>query len=136
MSPSRHEPEKKFPKPEGSCNTGGLGYAMNGSEVEFLRARARKIERALVRNGWTRVHLAELTGYDERTIRNVLSAKPVRDQTKPTSVKHFASSRSLMKAANTWRSLRQLTASTHAGRTGNTRAAISPIAGASAHPCG
>jgi hypothetical protein len=30
---------------------------------------------------WTRVHLADLTGYDERTIRNVLGGKPVRDQT-------------------------------------------------------
>ena len=54
---------------------------MNGRVEEFLISRARKIERALVRKSWTRVHLAELTGYDERTIRNVLGAKPVRDQT-------------------------------------------------------
>ena len=54
---------------------------MNGRVQEFLISRARKIERALVRKSWTRVHLAELTGYDERTIRNVLGAKPVRDQT-------------------------------------------------------
>ncbi len=54
---------------------------MNGRVQEFLMSRARKIERALVRRSWTRVHLAELTGYDERTIRNVLGAKPVRDQT-------------------------------------------------------
>ena len=54
---------------------------MNGRVQEFLISRARKIERALVRRSWTRVHLAELTGYDERTIRNVLGAKPVRDQT-------------------------------------------------------
>src|SRR5215218_1800070 len=54
---------------------------MNGRVQEFLISRARKIERALVRWSWTRVHLAELTGYDERTIRNVLGAKPVRDQT-------------------------------------------------------
>jgi DNA-binding Xre family transcriptional regulator len=53
---------------------------MNG-DVDFLSARARKIERALVHKGWTRVRLAEVTGYDERTIRNVLSAKAVRDQT-------------------------------------------------------
>ncbi len=53
---------------------------MNG-DVEFLSARARKIERALVHKGWTRIRLAEVTGYDERTIRNVLSAKAVRDQT-------------------------------------------------------
>jgi DNA-binding Xre family transcriptional regulator len=54
---------------------------MNGRVQEFLISRARKIERALGRRSWTRVHLAELTGYDERTIRNVLGAKPVRDQT-------------------------------------------------------
>jgi DNA-binding Xre family transcriptional regulator len=48
---------------------------------EFLSTRARKIERALVQKNWTRVHLADLTGYDERTIRNVLGKKPVRDQT-------------------------------------------------------
>jgi DNA-binding Xre family transcriptional regulator len=54
---------------------------MNGRVEEFLISRARKIERALVRKNWTRVHLAEVTGYDERTIRNVLGAKPVRDQT-------------------------------------------------------
>src|SRR3954452_13394206 len=54
---------------------------MNGRVEEFLISRARKIERALVRRSWTRVHLAELTGYDERTIRNVLGGKAVRDQT-------------------------------------------------------
>jgi DNA-binding Xre family transcriptional regulator len=54
---------------------------MNLREEDYLSARARKIERALVRKNWTRVHLAEITGYDERTIRNVLHAKPVRDQT-------------------------------------------------------
>src|SRR4051794_12444072 len=51
------------------------------SDVDFLSARARRIERALVRNNWTRVRLAEVTGYDERTVRNVLSGKAVRDQT-------------------------------------------------------
>jgi hypothetical protein len=52
------------------------------SRIEgFLSTRARKIERALVQKNWTRVHLADLTGYDERTIRNVLAGRPVRDQT-------------------------------------------------------
>ena len=36
---------------------------MNGRVEEFLKSRARKVERAEVRNSWTRVHLAELTGY-------------------------------------------------------------------------
>jgi lambda repressor-like predicted transcriptional regulator len=54
---------------------------MNGRNDEFLTARARKIERALIGKNWTRVHLAEVTGYDERTIRNVLGRKLVRDQT-------------------------------------------------------
>lgn len=54
---------------------------MPSGELQFLSARARRIERTLVGKRWTRVHLAELTGYDERTIRNVLSGKPVRDQT-------------------------------------------------------
>ena len=54
---------------------------MRGDELEFLRARAKKIERTLARNSWTRVRLASATGYDERTIRNVLAGKPVRDQT-------------------------------------------------------
>lgn len=39
------------------------------------------IERALARKGWTRVRLAKATGYDERTIRNVLSGRAVRTQT-------------------------------------------------------
>jgi len=34
---------------------------MNGG-VEFLNARARKIERALVQKGWSRIRLAEVTG--------------------------------------------------------------------------
>ena len=54
---------------------------MNGRVEEFLIVRARKIERALVRKNWTRVPFAEVTGYDERTIRNVLGAKSVREQT-------------------------------------------------------
>ena len=54
---------------------------MHNGESDFLSARARKIERALVTKKWTRVHLANVTGYDERTIRNVLSGKAVRNQT-------------------------------------------------------
>src|SRR5215204_4313993 len=58
----------------------GLEVMHNG-EADFLSARARRIERALLLKSWTRVRLASLTGYDERTIRNVLNGKPVRDQT-------------------------------------------------------
>src|SRR5215211_9011011 len=54
---------------------------MNGRKDEFFSARANRIERALIKKNWTRVHLAEVTGYDERTIRNVLGRKLVRDQT-------------------------------------------------------
>jgi hypothetical protein len=54
---------------------------MHVGEADFLSARARKIERALILKNWTRVHLATLTGYDERTIRNVLGGRVVRDQT-------------------------------------------------------
>jgi transcriptional regulator with XRE-family HTH domain len=50
--------------------------------LEFRRARARKIEQALRNKSWTRAKLAELTGYDVRTIRTVLKGEdPVRDQT-------------------------------------------------------
>jgi hypothetical protein len=58
-----------------------VGVATMNGGVEFLGARARKIERALVQKSWTRIRLAEVTGYDERTIRNVLGGKAVRDQT-------------------------------------------------------
>lgn len=52
-----------------------------GSDLEFRIERAKRLERALRNKGWTRVQLAAKTGYDEKTIRNVLSGDPVRDQT-------------------------------------------------------
>src|SRR5215207_5947011 len=79
--PRLHEPEKDFRNRKVGLESCGRGTAMMGREDEFLSARARKIERALLRKNWTRVHLADLTGYDERTIRNVLHGKPVREQT-------------------------------------------------------
>ncbi|WP_336489687.1 helix-turn-helix domain-containing protein [Methylobacterium nigriterrae] len=54
---------------------------MTNGELQFRIGRAKRIEQALVGKKWTRIHLAKLTGYDERTIRNILSGKPVRDQT-------------------------------------------------------
>src|SRR5215203_2823199 len=77
-----HPPEKRFSETGKLMHNDLVGaFTMNGHVEDFLISRARKIERALVRKSWTRVHLAEITGYDERTIRNVLGAKPVRDQT-------------------------------------------------------
>lgn len=54
---------------------------MSMGEVQFLSGRAKRIERALISKNWTRVQLADATGYDERTIRNVLGGRPVRNQT-------------------------------------------------------
>jgi DNA-binding Xre family transcriptional regulator len=54
---------------------------MNARETEFVAQRAKKIERALAAKRWTQVHLASKTGYDARTIHNVLKRKPVREQT-------------------------------------------------------
>ena len=54
---------------------------MTNGEIQFRNARAKRIERALTDKKWTRIHLAKLTGYDERTIRNLLSGKAIRDQT-------------------------------------------------------
>ena len=107
---------------------------MNGRVEEFLIARARKIERALVRKNWTRVHLAEVTGYDERTIRNVLGAKPVQRANNHRHLSRLSeSSRTLRTAANTWRWLRQSMGSIRAGLIEGTRVATSPIAEASVH---
>jgi hypothetical protein len=104
---------------------------MNGRVEEFLIVRARKIERALVRKNWTRVHLAEVTGYDERTIRNVLGAKPVREQTVIDICQASGSSRTLRTAANMWRWLGQSTGSIRVGHIEDTRVVTSPIAEAS-----
>lgn len=51
-------------------------------KVDFRRSRAAKIDQARVNKSWTRTKLAEVSGYDVRTIRTVLSGdEPVRDQT-------------------------------------------------------
>ena len=51
-------------------------------KVDFRRSRAAKIDQARVNKAWTRTKLAEVSGYDVRTIRTVLSGdEPVRDQT-------------------------------------------------------
>jgi lambda repressor-like predicted transcriptional regulator len=49
--------------------------------AEFRLERAKKLERALRNKQWTRTFLATKTGYDERTIRNVLSGTQVKDKT-------------------------------------------------------
>src|SRR3954454_19197308 len=72
--------KKNFRNRKVHANCSKREKVMNG-DAEILSARARKIERALVHKGWTRIRLAEVTGYDERTIRNVLSGKVVRYQT-------------------------------------------------------
>ena len=51
------------------------------SEPASRPTHAIAIAAALRQKGWTRVHLARLTGYDERTIRNVLAGQKVRAQT-------------------------------------------------------
>jgi lambda repressor-like predicted transcriptional regulator len=52
-----------------------------GSDLEFRIERAKRLERALRNKGWTRVQLGTKAGYDEKTIRNLLTGEPVRDQT-------------------------------------------------------
>jgi|SRR5215217_749050 transcriptional regulator with XRE-family HTH domain len=54
---------------------------MNRREAELVAQRAKVIERALAAKRWTQLHLGSKTGYDERTIRNVLRGRPVREQT-------------------------------------------------------
>lgn len=50
-------------------------------DLNFRLARAKSILQALRNKSWTRVYLAQKSGYDERTIRNLLKGTPVRDQT-------------------------------------------------------
>ena len=50
-------------------------------DLEFRLDRAKQIQRALQNKGWTRTQLASKTGYDEKTIRNLLAGQEVRDQT-------------------------------------------------------
>lgn len=51
------------------------------AELEFRLDRAKQIQRAMLNKGWTKSHLASKTGYDERTIRNLLAGQEMRDQT-------------------------------------------------------
>lgn len=48
---------------------------------EFRLERAKKLQRALRNKQWTRTFLASKTGYDEKTIRNVLNGAQVKDKT-------------------------------------------------------
>lgn len=50
-------------------------------DLEFNLDRARKIERAIQNKKWTKTELSIKTGYDGKTIRNLLSGQIVRDQT-------------------------------------------------------
>lgn len=50
-------------------------------DLEFNLDRARKIERAIQNKKWTKTELSSKTGYDGKTIRNLLSGQVVRDQT-------------------------------------------------------
>lgn len=50
-------------------------------DFEFRAERAKRLERALREKGWTRTQLASKTGYDEKTIRNLLAGHEVRDRT-------------------------------------------------------
>lgn len=52
-----------------------------GSDLEFRVERARTMRRAMQNCGLTQTVLATKSGYDERTIRNVLKGESVRDQT-------------------------------------------------------
>jgi transcriptional regulator with XRE-family HTH domain len=54
---------------------------MQRGDPAFLLALAKNIRRALDHKKWTQKRLAEKTGYSERTLRSVLSGRPVRDQT-------------------------------------------------------
>lgn len=50
-------------------------------EAAEVARRAALIVAALKLKGWTRIRLAKATGYDERTVRNVIAGKTVRPQT-------------------------------------------------------
>jgi hypothetical protein len=54
---------------------------MSSDDVAFRSARGKRVEKALRARAMSRVRLAELAGYDERTIRNLINGVPVRDQT-------------------------------------------------------
>ena len=50
-------------------------------ELEFRLERARIIEKALLGKKWSKTLLVQKTGYDPKTIRNLLDGHVVRDQT-------------------------------------------------------
>jgi DNA-binding Xre family transcriptional regulator len=53
---------------------------MERGDPVFLSARAKRIRRALAQKGWTQKHLANKTGWCERTLRNLLDGRRVRAQ--------------------------------------------------------
>lgn len=50
-------------------------------DLEFRLERAKKMERARIRKGWSNILLASKSGYDEKTIRKLLRGEPTRDKT-------------------------------------------------------
>jgi hypothetical protein len=48
---------------------------------EFRKARAKRIDKARMQRGWSRGRLAEEAGYAEKTLFNLLSGRPVKNQT-------------------------------------------------------
>ncbi len=50
-------------------------------DLEFRLERAKEIERALHKKGWSKSLLAEKAGYDEKTVRNLFDGKHVKHQT-------------------------------------------------------
>jgi hypothetical protein len=65
----------RYPK-----SLGGQGMTRT-DDSEFKLERAKKLQRALRNKQWTRTFLASKTGYDEKTIRNVLNGAQVKDKT-------------------------------------------------------
>ncbi len=51
------------------------------SDTEWRNRLAEKIKLAMKAKGWTQVKLAEVSGYDERTIRNILKGRSVKSLT-------------------------------------------------------
>lgn len=49
--------------------------------IEQRSALSERIRRKMATQGWTQARLAKASGYDERTIRNVLNAQSTRHQT-------------------------------------------------------
>jgi transcriptional regulator with XRE-family HTH domain len=51
------------------------------NDIAFLKARANKLQRAMIAKGWSRKALAAEAHCDEKTLRNVFAGEAVRDQT-------------------------------------------------------